>query len=83
MPIYVINDKRIRKAIYRAIMRFRYFNRIDEIQNLAGTNKLEKWSIVLVSNSLRSNLSEMFNQLDLANIKGLILYDSYIYMIHS
>lgn len=53
-------------------MRFRYFNRFDELHALARQHKLEKWSIVLVSNSLRSNLTGMFSQMDLANVKGNI-----------
>ncbi|VDM38427.1 unnamed protein product [Toxocara canis] len=55
LPIYAINDRRIRKAIFRAFLRCRY-RRIERLKEAAIDN-LEKWSIVIVSNSLRSNLT--------------------------
>lgn len=60
MPIYVINDRRIRKAIFRALIRWRYY-RTEELNEVEARN-LEKWSIVIVSNSLRSNLTGMLSQ---------------------
>ncbi|TKR60612.1 hypothetical protein L596_027835 [Steinernema carpocapsae] len=55
LPIYVVNDHRIRKAIWRAFLRCRY-RRLSQLKEIAAGN-LEKWSIVIVSNSLRSNLT--------------------------
>lgn len=54
LVIYVINDQRIKKAILRAFIRrygrFRGFKSVKQ-------GNLEKWSIVVVSNSLRSNVT--------------------------
>ncbi|KAI6212599.1 hypothetical protein M3Y94_00045100 [Aphelenchoides besseyi] len=60
LPIYVMNDGRIRKAIFRALIRFRYCGSAHNLHNIANGN-LEKWSIVIVSNSLRSNLTNAFS----------------------
>lgn len=57
LPIYVVNDGRIRKAIFRAALRLRYCGNREHLQALATDGNLEKWSIVIVSNSLRSNLT--------------------------
>uniref|UniRef100_A0A7E4UW99 G_PROTEIN_RECEP_F1_2 domain-containing protein n=1 Tax=Panagrellus redivivus TaxID=6233 RepID=A0A7E4UW99_PANRE len=67
LPIYIFNDHRIRKAIIRAVLRLRYRRsaKLDDLQ--AGA--LEKWSIVIVSNSIRSNLTGMLSQ-DWTAIKG-------------
>ncbi|KAI6170761.1 G-PROTEIN-RECEP-F1-2 domain-containing protein [Aphelenchoides bicaudatus] len=63
LPIYVINDGRIRKAIFRAILRLRYCGRREHLQALATDGNLDKWSIVIVSNSLRSNLTGAHNDM--------------------
>jgi hypothetical protein len=60
LPIYVVNDHRIRKAILRALIRCRY-RKSQQFKDITAGN-LEKWSIVIVSNSLRSNLTGVFNQ---------------------
>ncbi|KAI6234871.1 G-PROTEIN-RECEP-F1-2 domain-containing protein [Aphelenchoides fujianensis] len=60
LPIYVVNDGRIRKAIFRALIRFRYCGHAHNLRNVPNGN-LEKWSIVVVSNSLRSNLTGIFS----------------------
>uniref|UniRef100_A0A914DXX5 G-protein coupled receptors family 1 profile domain-containing protein n=1 Tax=Acrobeloides nanus TaxID=290746 RepID=A0A914DXX5_9BILA len=60
LPIYVVNDHRIRKAILRAFIRCRY-RKSQQFKDITAGN-LEKWSIVIVSNSLRSNLTGVFNQ---------------------
>ena len=58
------NDKRIRKAICRAFIRFRFGicknskPAAEEIYRREEVEKfLEKYSIAIVSNSLRSNLT--------------------------
>ncbi|CAD5232687.1 unnamed protein product [Bursaphelenchus xylophilus] len=56
LPIYVINDKRIRNALYRAFLRLRFCCRKPDLKDFDHGN-LEKWSIVIVSNSLRSNVT--------------------------
>ncbi|CAD5224075.1 unnamed protein product [Bursaphelenchus okinawaensis] len=56
LPIYVINDHRIRNALYRAFLRLRYCYRKPDLSDFDNGN-LEKWSIVIVSNSLRSNVT--------------------------
>ena len=61
LPIYIFNDHRIRKAIFRALLRLRY-KRSGRFQDLQAAGNLEKWSIVIVSNSLRSNLTGMLSQ---------------------
>ncbi|KAH7698095.1 Protein Y40C5A.4 a, partial [Aphelenchoides avenae] len=74
LPIYVINDRRIRKAIFRALIRWRYY-RTEEL-NEAEARNLEKWSIIIVSNSLRSNLTGMLSQVgDLTHFKGKKSFD--------
>uniref|UniRef100_A0A0N5AZH0 G_PROTEIN_RECEP_F1_2 domain-containing protein n=1 Tax=Syphacia muris TaxID=451379 RepID=A0A0N5AZH0_9BILA len=54
LPIYVINDQRIKKAILRAFIR--RYGRFRGFKSVKMGN-LEKWSIVVVSNSLRSNIT--------------------------
>ncbi|KAF7640090.1 G_PROTEIN_RECEP_F1_2 domain-containing protein [Meloidogyne graminicola] len=79
LPIYISNDKRIRKAICRAFIRFRFNfckkskpTTVDEIMGHEEVEKfLEKYSIAIVSNSLRSNLTgNIINNGDFENIKG-------------
>ncbi|CAI4224824.1 unnamed protein product [Auanema sp. JU1783] len=53
--IYCASDGRIRKATGRAFFRWRYKALPMEVQQ----NQLDRWSIVVVSNSLRSNLTNM------------------------
>ncbi|CAK5039999.1 unnamed protein product [Meloidogyne enterolobii] len=67
LPIYVSNDKRIRKAICRVFIRLRFGfcknskPKSEEILRLEGIERfLEKYSIAIVSNSLRSNLTGNF-----------------------
>ncbi|VDM70794.1 unnamed protein product, partial [Strongylus vulgaris] len=57
LPIYCVSDIRIRKAIGRALFRCR----VRTIPTEVRQNQLDKWSIVVVSNSLRSNLTGMNN----------------------
>ncbi|RCN34696.1 hypothetical protein ANCCAN_19447 [Ancylostoma caninum] len=57
LPIYCVSDARIRKAVGRALFRCR----VRTIPTEVRQNQLDKWSIVLVSNSLRSNLTGMNN----------------------
>uniref|UniRef100_A0AC34FMX2 Uncharacterized protein n=1 Tax=Panagrolaimus sp. ES5 TaxID=591445 RepID=A0AC34FMX2_9BILA len=56
----MFNDHRIRKAIFRAILRLRY-KRSGKFREFPPNN-LEKWSIIIVSNSLRSNFTGMLSQ---------------------
>uniref|UniRef100_A0A914QNA5 Uncharacterized protein n=1 Tax=Panagrolaimus davidi TaxID=227884 RepID=A0A914QNA5_9BILA len=56
----MFNDHRIRKAIFRAILRLRY-KRSEKFREFPPNN-LEKWSIIIVSNSLRSNFTGMLSQ---------------------
>ncbi|CAJ0939413.1 unnamed protein product, partial [Mesorhabditis belari] len=66
LPIYCVADKRIRKALMRALLRWQHKARPIEVLE----RNLEKYSIVVVSNSLRSNLTnqpQMFNSQDLVN----------------
>ncbi|VDL62792.1 unnamed protein product [Nippostrongylus brasiliensis] len=57
LPIYCVSDARIRKAVGRALLRCR----VRTIPTKVRQNQLDKWSIVVVSNSLRSNLTGMNN----------------------
>uniref|UniRef100_A0A1I7XNR0 G_PROTEIN_RECEP_F1_2 domain-containing protein n=1 Tax=Heterorhabditis bacteriophora TaxID=37862 RepID=A0A1I7XNR0_HETBA len=57
LPIYCISDVRIRKAVGRALLRCR----VKALPMEVRQNHLDKWSIVVVSNSLRSNLTGMNN----------------------
>lgn len=62
-PIYISNDNRIRKAICRAFIRCHFCcsnikpEAIAKGQHEAAEQFLEKYSIVIVSNSLKSNLT--------------------------
>nr|CAD2128866.1 unnamed protein product [Meloidogyne enterolobii] len=67
LPIYVSNDRRIRKAICRVFIRLRFGfcknskPKSEEILRQEGIERfLEKYSIAIVSNSLRSNLTGNF-----------------------
>nr|CAD2208714.1 unnamed protein product [Meloidogyne enterolobii] len=67
LPIYISNDKRIRKAICRVFIRLRFGfcknskPKSEEILRQEGIERfLEKYSIAIVSNSLRSNLTGNF-----------------------
>ncbi|CAJ0582542.1 unnamed protein product, partial [Mesorhabditis spiculigera] len=62
LPIYCTSDKRIRKALIRALLRWRHKARPIEVLE----KNLEKYSIIVVSNSLRSNLTghQMMNSQD-------------------
>ncbi|KAE9550966.1 hypothetical protein FO519_005827 [Halicephalobus sp. NKZ332] len=73
LPIYMFNDHRIRKAIFRALLRLRY-KRGGKFHDLQAAGNLEKWSIVIVSNSLRSNLTGMLSQ-DYQNLKAKKSFD--------
>ncbi|EYB89471.1 hypothetical protein Y032_0231g2997 [Ancylostoma ceylanicum] len=57
LPIYCVSDARIRKAVGRALFRCR----VRTIPTEVRQNQLDKWSFVVVSNSLRSNLTGMNN----------------------
>ncbi|KAI1730045.1 7 transmembrane receptor (rhodopsin family) domain-containing protein [Ditylenchus destructor] len=89
LPIYFVNDKRIRKAICRALLRCRYFHRLvagggQQLRELAEANHLcEKWSIVIVSNSLRSNLTGMLSQVDLATFTGKRSFDQLAILVQN
>ncbi|KAK6753448.1 hypothetical protein RB195_012811 [Necator americanus] len=61
LPIYCVSDPRIRKAVGRALFRCRV-RTIPTKLFPVRQNQLDKWSIVMVSNSLRSNLTGMNNQ---------------------
>jgi hypothetical protein len=85
LPIYVTNDRRIRKALFRAALRrFHNWRCFFCCNNNGGTLEevdekfLEKWSIMVVSNSLRSNLTGVLSQIHWATFDG-VLFACYNY----
>jgi len=95
LPIYVANDRRIRKAVGRAFLRLRYCFRLRFLRPAAGVDgdgeggaagvdvDLEKWSLILVSNSLRSNLTGMLSQVDWATFHGRKSFDQLAVLVQN
>uniref|UniRef100_A0A915E6Q1 G-protein coupled receptors family 1 profile domain-containing protein n=1 Tax=Ditylenchus dipsaci TaxID=166011 RepID=A0A915E6Q1_9BILA len=83
LPIYVVNDQRIRKAMFRAVLRWKYclHGQLNDMDVEEG--QLEKWSIVIVSNSLRSNLTGILSQLDFATFKGKRSFDQLAVLVQN
>ncbi|KAL3107853.1 hypothetical protein niasHT_017085 [Heterodera trifolii] len=87
LPIYVCNDRRIRRAICRAIIRFRFCcskAKPEEIvRGEEAEHFLEKYSIVIVSNSLRSNLTGMLSQFDWGTFQGKRSFDQLAILVQN